>query len=58
MARTSERDAEVAAADRALYDCECALHAAHMSHVDAWIEAASDHLHAAVAADLAARAAE
>jgi hypothetical protein len=31
-----------------LYDSEIALHDAHQSQVDAWITAASDHLHEAV----------
>lgn len=35
-----------AAAD--LYDAECALHTAHQSHVDVWIEAANEKLHDAV----------
>ena len=41
-----------------LYDAEVALHAAHTSHVDAWIAAAADRLHEAVQAHLAAVAAE
>ena len=36
-----------------LYDAECALHVAHQTHVDAWITAASDRLHEAVADHLA-----
>jgi len=36
-----------------LYNAECALHNARCSHVDAWITAASDRLHDAVAAHLA-----
>jgi hypothetical protein len=36
------------AAARNLYDAECALHAAHQSHVNAWIAAASDKLHLAL----------
>ena len=36
-----------------LYDAECALHVAHQTHLDAWITAASDRLHAAVADHLA-----
>jgi hypothetical protein len=32
-----------------LYDAECALHVARQSHVDAWIAAASDRLHDALA---------
>jgi hypothetical protein len=39
---------DIAAAQ--LYDSEIALHAAHQSQVDAWITAASDHLHEAVLA--------
>ena len=36
--------------DRAaeLYSAECALHAAHQTHDDAWIAAASEKLHQAV----------
>ena len=41
------------AADR-LYCAEVALHAAHSSHVDTWINAANESLHIAVAAYLAA----
>jgi hypothetical protein len=37
-----------------LYDAECALHVAHQTRVDAWITAASDRLHQAVAEHLAA----
>jgi hypothetical protein len=44
-----------AAADR-LYDAEVALHVARTTHVDPWIAAAYDRLHAAVAAHLAAAA--
>jgi hypothetical protein len=40
-----------------LYNAECALHAAHQSHVDAWIAAASDRLHEALSEYLAAEAA-
>lgn len=35
-----------------LYDAECALHAAHQSGVDDWIDAASRKLHEAVGAYL------
>jgi hypothetical protein len=35
-------------AARALYEAELALHDAHQTHVDAWIAAAADRLHAAV----------
>jgi hypothetical protein len=44
----------VAAAASRLYDAEVALHLAHSSHVDAWIQAASDRLHEAVVAHLSA----
>jgi hypothetical protein len=40
-----------------LYRAECACHDAHQTHVDAWIMAAADKLHDAVAAHLAAVAA-
>lgn len=40
-----------------LYDAECALHAAHQSHVEEWIAAASLKLHYAVGEYLAAIAA-
>ena len=33
---------------RALYDAECALHAARQSHVPQWIAAAAERLHTAV----------
>ena len=42
-------------AARQLYDAECALHAAHQAHDDAWVSAASERLHAAVESYLAAR---
>jgi hypothetical protein len=38
----------IAAAERHMYDAETALHAARQTHVDAWIAAAYDHLHAAI----------
>jgi hypothetical protein len=37
-----------------VYDAECALHAAHQSGVDAWINAANEKLHEAVAEYLTA----
>lgn len=40
-----------------LYEAECQLHAAHQSHIDAWIAAASDKLHLALEVHLAAVAA-
>jgi hypothetical protein len=40
-----------------LYNAECALHAAHQSHVDAWITAASNRLDEALRDYLAADAA-
>jgi hypothetical protein len=48
---------DVAACACHLYDAECALHAAHRSGVEHWITAASDKLHQAVVAYLAAAAA-
>jgi WhiB family transcriptional regulator, redox-sensing transcriptional regulator len=50
--RTTERRVHTAATR--LYEAECALHAAHQSRVDAWIDAASQKLHDAVAEYLAA----
>ena len=44
--------------ERRMYDAEVALHAAHSSHVDAWITAAADRLHDAIQAHLAAVATE
>ena len=44
----------VHAAARRLYDAECALHVAHQTRVDAWITAANEKLHQAVAEHLAA----
>ena len=44
---------DVATCSCRLYDAECALHAARRSGVAAWIEAASDKLHLAVADYLA-----
>jgi hypothetical protein len=38
------------ATERRLYDAETALHAAHQTHVDAWVSAAYDRLHEAVVA--------
>jgi hypothetical protein len=46
--------ATVQDAARRLYDAEVALHAAHSSQVDSWIEAASARLHEAIEAHLAA----
>jgi len=43
-------------AAHALYEAELALHDAHQTHVDQWIQAASDHLHAAVLRHLEADA--
>ncbi|WP_375481054.1 hypothetical protein [uncultured Jatrophihabitans sp.] len=42
-------DLDVDACACHLYDAECALHAAHQSGVDAWITAATNELHQAVA---------
>jgi hypothetical protein len=43
-------------AARALRSAEIAVHDAHQTHVDAWISAANDRLHIAVAQYLAADA--
>ena len=51
---TADTDERRTAAAQNLYDAECALHAAHQSHVNAWIAAASDKLHLAVEEFLAA----
>ena len=62
MVTTGTPEASTADENRAhdtachLYDAECALHVAHQTHVDAWITAASDRLHQAVADHLAALA--
>jgi hypothetical protein len=37
-----------------LYAAECAFHDAHQTRIDAWIKAAADKLHDAIAAHLAA----
>jgi hypothetical protein len=37
-----------------LYAAECAFHDAHQTQIDAWIKAAADKLHNAIAAHLAA----
>ncbi len=41
-------------AARQLYDAESVLHTAREAHIDAWIAAAYDKLHAAVESHLAA----
>jgi hypothetical protein len=48
MNTTSPRDVE--AATRRLYDAECALHVAHQTGVDQWVNAAADRLHEAIVA--------
>jgi hypothetical protein len=45
QSKNSER---IAATACRLYEAECQLHVAHQSHVDAWIAAASEKLHAAI----------
>jgi len=47
---TLDRTAEdrVATAASHVYDAEIALHAARQSHVDSWVAAAYDRLHAAI----------
>ena len=42
------------AASRHVFDAECALHIAHQSHVESWVEAASQRLHEALAEYLTA----
>jgi hypothetical protein len=44
-------------AARKLYEAEIAVHDAHQTHVDGWIQAAHDRLHTAVTRYLAAEAA-
>jgi hypothetical protein len=44
----------VAAAADAMYRAELALHDAFQAHVDAWVAAAYDRLHEAIAEHLAA----
>ena len=39
-----------------VYDAECALHAAHQAHMDAWVAAANEKLHVAIEEYLAAMA--
>ena len=56
MSNTRVDNEPLQAAARRLYDAETALHAARQTHVDAWISAAGDRLHDAVAAYLAAGA--
>jgi hypothetical protein len=50
----TQTDAWVRAAAAHVYDAECALHAARQAHVDAWIAAAADRLHAAIVVHLSA----
>jgi hypothetical protein len=51
VAAIDEREADAA---RRLYDAEIALHIARQTGVDAWISAAYDRLHEAIAAHTAA----
>jgi hypothetical protein len=51
VAFPDEREADAA---RRLYDAEIALHIARQTGVDAWITAAYDRLHEAIAAHTAA----
>jgi hypothetical protein len=51
---SSRIDDPVAATACRLYEAECQLHAAHQSHVDAWIDAANEKLHLAIEEHLAA----
>jgi hypothetical protein len=54
---THNRSAQIIRAEtaRRLYEAEWALHCAHQTGIDAWIAAASDHLHEAVRDYLLAR---
>jgi hypothetical protein len=54
---THNRSAQITRAEtaRRLYEAEWALHCAHQTGIDAWIAAASDHLHEAVRASRRAR---
>lgn len=54
---TEQAQNRVHSAADLLYRAECACHDAHQTHVDAWIMAAADKLHAAIALHLAAVAA-
>ena len=51
---TSTTDEQEADAARRLYDAEVGLHIARQTGVDAWISAAYDRLHEAIAAHTAA----
>ena len=51
-----ERRADLDRAARSLFRAELAVHDAHQSHVDAWLQAANDRLHVAVVAHLEAEA--
>lgn len=54
---THNRSVQIIRAEtaRRLYEAEWALHCAHQTGIDAWIAAASDHLHEAVRDYLLAR---
>lgn len=45
MTKIQTAEAELRNAACAVRNAECALHDAHGTHYDAWISAASDHLH-------------
>ena len=53
-AGSATADEREAGAARRLYDAEIALHIARQTGVDAWISAAYDRLHEAIAAHTAA----
>lgn len=48
-------DVELECAAQRLYDAEIALHIAHQTGVDAWINAAADRLHQAIVTHQALR---
>ena len=57
--RTDEHVApDISVAAERVYDAECALHAAHQTHLDVWITAAANRLHTAIEAYLTAVAAD
>ena len=53
--RTTVRTLEPEERARRVYDCECALHAAHQTGSDDWIARAADRLHEALVDYLVSR---
>ncbi|SOD74993.1 hypothetical protein SAMN05892883_4191 [Jatrophihabitans sp. GAS493] len=56
MTTESDQTERVELAAHKLFDAECALHVAHQTHVDAWVDAANRKLHDAISDLLAAEA--